>query len=97
MYKFEHRKLDHNLLHNTIWINLESENKTAIVLGATSGDTGSAAIDACKSYDRIKSFIMLPNGNMSEVQQRQMSHILQTQRSCALRKERCWNSQTDRC
>ena len=54
---------------------LESENKTAIVLGATSGDTGSAAIDACKNYDRIKSFIMLPNGNMSEVQRRQMSTI----------------------
>ena len=54
---------------------LESENKTAIVLGATSGDTGSAAIDACKNYNRIKSFIMLPNGNMSEVQQRQMSTI----------------------
>jgi len=54
---------------------LESENKTAIVLGATSGDTGSAAIDACKGYKRIKSFIMLPNGNMSEVQRRQMSTI----------------------
>ena len=54
---------------------LDSENKTAIVLGATSGDTGSAAIDACKNYDRIKSFIMLPNGNMSEVQRRQMSTI----------------------
>ena len=38
-------------------------------------DTGSAAIDACKNYNRIKSFIMLPNGNMSEVQQRQMSTI----------------------
>ena len=54
---------------------LESENKTAIVLGATSGDTGSAAIDACKNYGRIKSFIMLPNGNMSEVQRRHMSTI----------------------
>ena len=54
---------------------LESENKTAIVLGATSGDTGPAAIDACKGYKRIKSFIMLPNGNMSEVQRRQMSVI----------------------
>ena len=54
---------------------LESENKTAIVLGATSGDTGSAAIDACKGYNRIKSFIMLPNGKMSEVQRRQMSTI----------------------
>ena len=54
---------------------LEAENKTAIVLGATSGDTGSAAIDACNNYGRIKSFIMLPNGNMSEVQRRQMSTI----------------------
>ena len=54
---------------------LEEENKTAIVLGATSGDTGSAAIDACKSYKRITSFIMLPNGNMSAVQRRQMSTI----------------------
>ena len=54
---------------------LEAKNKTAIVLGATSGDTGSAAIDACKNYGRIKSFIMLPNGNMSEVQRRQMSTI----------------------
>ena len=32
---------------------LEKEDKTAIVLGATSGDTGSAAIDACRSYARI--------------------------------------------
>ena len=54
---------------------LEKEDKTAIVLGATSGDTGSAAIDACRAYARIKSFIMLPNGNMSEVQRRQMSTI----------------------
>ena len=54
---------------------LEKEDKTAIVLGATSGDTGSAAIDACRSYARIKSFIMLPQGNMSEVQRRQMSTI----------------------
>ena len=38
---------------------LESENKTAIVLGATSGDTGPAAIDACKSYDRIKSLSLI--------------------------------------
>ena len=32
---------------------LESEDKTAIVLGATSGDTGSAAIDACKNLSLI--------------------------------------------
>ena len=52
-----------------------AENKSVNVVVATSGDTGSAAIDACKNYKRIKSFIMLPNGNMSEVQRRQMSTI----------------------
>ena len=54
---------------------LEKEQKTAIVLGATSGDTGSAAIDACKRYSRIKSFILLPKGNMSEIQRRQMTTV----------------------
>ena len=57
---------------------LEKEQKTAVVLGATSGDTGSAAIDACKKYSRIKSFILLPNGNMSEVQRRQMTTVDQS-------------------
>ena len=33
---------------------LEKNNQTAIILGATSGDTGSAAIDACKGYKNIK-------------------------------------------
>jgi len=54
---------------------LVRQNKTAIVLGATSGDTGSAAIDACKRFDSIKSFILLPDGNMSEVQRRQMTTV----------------------
>ena len=55
---------------------LNQENKTALVLGATSGDTGSAAIDSCKKYSRIKSFIMLPNGNMSQIQRRQMTTVM---------------------
>lgn len=54
---------------------LVKQNKTAIVLGATSGDTGSAAIDACRRFDSIKSFILLPDGNMSEVQRRQMTTV----------------------
>ena len=32
---------------------LQKQKKTAIVFGATSGDTGSAAIDACKEFDLI--------------------------------------------
>ena len=46
---------------------LQKQNKTAIVFGATSGDTGSAAIDACKEFDLIKSFILIPDGNMSDI------------------------------
>jgi len=54
---------------------LETENKTAIVFGATSGDTGSAAIDACKQFKSIKSFILIPEGNMSEIQRKQMTTV----------------------
>jgi len=54
---------------------LESQNKTAIVFGATSGDTGSAAIDACKNFELIKSFILIPEGNMSEIQRKQMTTV----------------------
>jgi len=54
---------------------LEKNGKTAIVLGATSGDTGSAAIDACKRFSSIKSFILLPDGNMSEIQRKQMTTV----------------------
>ena len=54
---------------------LTKNNKTAVVLGATSGDTGSAAIDACKKFKSIKTFILIPDGNMSEIQRRQMTTI----------------------
>ena len=54
---------------------LIKQNKTAIVLGATSGDTGSAAIDACKKFESIKSFILIPDGNMSEIQRKQMTTV----------------------
>ena len=54
---------------------LQKQNKSAIVLGATSGDTGPAAIEACKEFDLIKSFILIPDGNMSEIQRRQMTTV----------------------
>ena len=54
---------------------LQKQNKTAIVFGATSGDTGSAAIDACKEFELIKSFILIPEGNMSEIQRKQMTTV----------------------
>ena len=54
---------------------LQKQKKTAIVFGATSGDTGSAAIDACKEFDLIKTFILIPEGNMSEIQRKQMTTV----------------------
>jgi len=54
---------------------LQTHQKTAIVFGATSGDTGPAAIDACKEFNLIKSFILIPEGNMSEIQRKQMTTV----------------------
>jgi threonine synthase len=45
------------------------------ILGATSGDTGSAAIEACKNRDRIDIAILHPAGRTSEVQRRQMTTV----------------------
>ena len=56
---------------------LNKKKRTAIVFGATSGDTGPAAIDACKQFKSIKSFILMPEGNMSEIQRKQMTTINQ--------------------
>jgi threonine synthase len=45
------------------------------IIGATSGDTGSAAIEACRDRDVIDVFILYPHGRTSEVQRRQMSTV----------------------
>jgi threonine synthase len=46
------------------------------ILGATSGDTGSAAIEACRDREAIDLFILHPEGRVSEVQRRQMTTVL---------------------
>jgi threonine synthase len=45
------------------------------IVGATSGDTGSAAIEACRERDNIDIFILFPEGRVSPVQQRQMTTV----------------------
>lgn len=45
----------------------------ATIVGATSGDTGGAAIEAFAGRDRTDIFILFPNGRVSPVQQRQMT------------------------
>lgn len=55
---------------------LEKRGERAVILGATSGDTGSAAIEGCKRCDNIDIFILHPHNRVSEVQRRQMTTIV---------------------
>ncbi len=55
---------------------LDKRNLTATIIGATSGDTGSAAIEAFRESRRTKIFILHPNGRVSDVQRRQMTTVL---------------------
>jgi threonine synthase len=52
---------------------LTRRDERVVVLGATSGDTGSAALAGMRGRDRIQSFILFPHGRVSEVQRRQMT------------------------
>jgi threonine synthase len=52
---------------------LARSGKRLTVVGATSGDTGSAAIEAFRGRERIDVFILFPEGRVSEVQRRQMT------------------------
>jgi threonine synthase len=52
----------------------DSGNKITI-LGATSGDTGSAAIEACRGRENVRIFMLHPKGRVSDVQRRQMTTI----------------------
>ena len=45
------------------------------VVGATSGDTGSAAIEACRDRESVDIFILYPAGRTSDVQRRQMTTV----------------------
>lgn len=45
------------------------------IIGATSGDTGSAAIEACRDRAAIDLFMLYPRGRISEVQRRQMTTV----------------------
>ena len=54
---------------------LLNSNKKITVLGATSGDTGSAAINAFKGKNDIQVFILHPYQMVSEVQRRQMTTV----------------------
>jgi len=61
------RLFDHVLRHR---------DRRVTIVGATSGDTGSAAIEACAGRDRVDIMILHPLGRTSEVQRRQMTTVL---------------------
>jgi len=45
------------------------------IVGATSGDTGSAAMEAFRGLDNVDVFILFPHGRVSDVQRRQMTTV----------------------
>ena len=61
------RMLDHTLT---------ARRRHATIVGATSGDTGSAAIEAVRDRKTIDIFMLFPKGRVSEVQRRQMTTVL---------------------
>ncbi|MBB3233030.1 threonine synthase [Halomonas stenophila] len=55
---------------------LKKRGERAVIMGATSGDTGSAAIEGCRHCDNLDIFILHPHQRVSEVQRRQMTTVL---------------------
>lgn len=54
---------------------LTKQNKNVTIVGATSGDTGSAAIEGCRHSKHVRIFILHPHGRVSDVQRKQMTTV----------------------
>jgi threonine synthase len=54
---------------------LARRGERVTIVGATSGDTGSAALEACRDRAAIDIFFLYPHGRISEVQRRQMTTV----------------------
>ena len=63
------------LLGNLFEYILAATGSRLNILGATSGDTGSAAIAGVRGRDRINIFVMHPRGRVSPIQERQMTTV----------------------
>ena len=56
---------------------LTERGETCTIVGATSGDTGSAAIEAIRGLNAVSLYMLHPKGKVSEVQRRQMTTVLE--------------------
>ena len=54
---------------------LRRDGARATIIGATSGDTGAAAIEAFATQSQVEVFILYPQGRVSDVQRRQMTTV----------------------
>jgi threonine synthase len=54
---------------------LTARNERVMIVGATSGDTGSAAIDGVRNCANVDIVILYPNGRVSDVQRKQMTTV----------------------
>lgn len=54
---------------------LKNNDQRAVILGATSGDTGSAALEGCRHSDQVDIFILHPHQRVSDVQRKQMTTV----------------------
>ncbi|CEJ10322.1 Threonine synthase [bacterium YEK0313] len=54
---------------------LKARGERATIVGATSGDTGGAAIEAFKGLDQVDIVILFPDGRVSDVQRRMMTTV----------------------
>ncbi|MGB3178596.1 MAG: threonine synthase [Albidovulum sp.] len=61
------------LIGQLFQIALARDGRRVTIVGATSGDTGSAAIEAFRGLENVDVFILFPNGRVSDVQRRQMT------------------------
>ncbi len=63
-------------LGNLLDFILAKRQQKVVIMGATSGDTGSAAIEGCRYCENVDIFILHPHNRVSDVQRRQMTTVL---------------------